>query len=249
VLTRLLLRLLFIQALWNYRTMLGAGLAWALLPALRRMHDGDPEALRDALSRQGEHFNAHPYLVGFAAGAMVRMEDEEEPSETIRRFRHVIRTPLGGLGDSLVWTGWLPLCVLGAGALGLVLQSPFVAVLAFLLVYNVGHLLLRWWSLRMGLELGRGLGEALRRARFPEMAERVGRGGVFFVGLLAGFALAAGYTGPDPVFSLPGAGLVVVLGGALLALGWLWSRRSWWWTLAAVVGGVFALLVVGHPGG
>lgn len=247
--TRLLVRLFLVQALWNYRTLLGAGLAWALIPALQRMHGEDLDALRSALSRQGGHFNAHPYLAGFAAGAMVRMEEAEEPSEAIQRFREVIRAPLGSLGDSLVWAGWLPLCILGAGALGLVLRAPLLAVLTFLVVYNTGHLVLRWWGLRMGLELGRGLGEALRRARFPEMAERAGRGGVFFVGLLAGFGLATGVTPPDPVLSLRGAGLITALGGVLLALGWFWSRGSWWWTLLAVAGSVSALLAAGHPGG
>jgi len=88
-------RTFLIQGSWNYHTMLGTGFSWALLPALRRLHRDDPEALAAALARHVEHFNAHPYLVGVALGAVVRLESEGERPETVSRFKTAVRGPLG----------------------------------------------------------------------------------------------------------------------------------------------------------
>ena len=69
------LRSFLIQGSWNNRTMIGGGFAFALLPILRRVHRGDPEAFREALQRHSEHFNAHPYLANLALGAASRMAE------------------------------------------------------------------------------------------------------------------------------------------------------------------------------
>ena len=41
----MLLRSLVIQGVWNYRTMLGTGFAFALLPTLKRVYGDDTVAL------------------------------------------------------------------------------------------------------------------------------------------------------------------------------------------------------------
>lgn len=239
------LRLFFVQALWNYRSMLGAGLAWAMLPALREIHGDDEEAFRDAVRRAAEHFNAHPYLTGLAAGALLRMERAGEDPELSARFRRVLRAPLGSLGDRLIWSSWLPACILAAVSVGLLLQAPLLAVVLFLLAYNALHLPLRWWSLQTGLTLGRKLGDALRRADLPTRAERVGRGGVFLLGLLAGLALASGVGTPDPVLSPRGALLVAALGILVFIFGWIRGRTPGWWTPVIVMSTVIGLLALG----
>ena len=144
-------RSFLIQGSWNFRTMLGGGFAFALLPVLRRLFRGDPEAFRAALQRHTEHFNAHPYMAGAALGAVCRMEEERRAPEEIARFKRAVRGPLGGLGDALVWVGWRPLTVLAALVLALSGVSPFFTVSFFLLLYNAGHLALRIWSFRIGL--------------------------------------------------------------------------------------------------
>ncbi len=105
-------RSFLIQGSWNNRTMIGGGFAFAILPVLRRLHRGDPEAFRDALQRHSEHFNAHPYLADLALGAVCRMEAERRDPEEIRRFKLAVRGPLGSLGDTLIWVGWRPATVL-----------------------------------------------------------------------------------------------------------------------------------------
>jgi mannose PTS system EIID component len=190
---RLFLRAFLIQGLWNYRTLLGAGFAWVLLPVLRARSAGQPAGGSDGgdgvparLVRLCEPFNAHPYLAGFAVGAVARMELDGEPPEAVGRFRDAMRGPLGALGDGLVWAAWLPSCVLAAVVAWRLGAHPAGALIGFLLLFNALHLLLRWWGVAAGLAQGKGVAASLARLRIPTWTERVGRAGVLLLGLLAG---------------------------------------------------------------
>ncbi len=242
---RLLVRLFFIQALWNYRTLLGSGLAWALLPALRRFRATEEDELRNAIGRHAEHFNAHPYLAGFAVGALAGMERDEVDQEVIRRFREVVRGPLGSLGDRLVWSAWLPTCVLLSGGLVLLGLPPLWGVAVFLVIFNLLHLALRWWGITAGLALGKGVGEALGRARLPIWAERVGRAGVLLLGLVAGLVLATGVRPSEPALHVGPTGLFVAAGLLLFIAGVRREQRAWWWTPALTLGAVTGVFLWG----
>jgi PTS system mannose-specific IID component len=179
-------RLLAVQSSWNYELMLGPGIGFSTEPALRELPGGRGGApYHEALARQSRYFNAHPYLAAVAVGALARAELEGQPPAQIDRFRTAMCGPLGSLGDRLVWAGWLPLSALlallayglGAGAL------PTLVV--FLVVYNVGHIGLRIWGLRVGwqggLRVATALGNPVLR-RGPQHIARVVMG-------LAGVAL------------------------------------------------------------
>jgi PTS system mannose-specific IID component len=155
-------RTLAVQGSWNYETMIGNGIAFALEPALRLLPGGrGGEAYRSAMARQSGYFNAHPYLASVAVGALARAELDGERPELIERFRTACCGPLGSVGDRLVWAGWLPACaVLGLAAFGLG-ASPTGVVLLFLGSYNAGHVALRIWGLRAGYRHGLRVASAL----------------------------------------------------------------------------------------
>lgn len=184
-----LLRSFLIQGSWNYRTMLGTGFAFALLPGLRRIYAGRPEALQDAVTRHAGHFNAHPYLASVALGAVLRLEADGETPETIDRFKTAVRGPLGGLGDALVWATWLPALSLGALALFWLGVPGWGAAAIFLLMYNTGHVGLRLWGLRAGLEGGRNVASHLSAARFSEWTRRFRSWAALVMGVLIGAVL------------------------------------------------------------
>jgi PTS system mannose-specific IID component len=160
---RVFLRSFAIQGSWNYRTLQGSGFAYALMPVLRWVH-GDTDRLQDAVVRHTTLFNAHPYLAGIALGAVARMEMDGEDPALIERFKTALRGSLGTLGDRIVWAGWRPACVLLGMVVLFATSSAAAGVVSFLVVYNVGHLALRWWALRIGFEGGRHVGERLRAA-------------------------------------------------------------------------------------
>ena len=156
------LRLLTLQSSWNYDRMIGIGMGVAEEPLLRDLRsEGNNGAYRAAVARGARFFNSHPYLAGLAVGATARAEHDGMPPERIERLRAALIGPLGSLGDRLVWAGWLPLLA-GAALSAVALGAGWIAVAVFLVIYNVGHLTLRWWALRAGWRAGSDVTGALR---------------------------------------------------------------------------------------
>jgi PTS system mannose-specific IID component len=239
-LTSAFVRSFLIQGSWNYRTMLGGGFAFAMLPALRRLFT-DSASREAALRRHLELFNAHPYMSNLALGAAVKLESEGADADTVRRFKLAVRGPLGSLGDGLVWATWLP----GVSLLGSTLYwmgvPGWVAVTTFLVVYNIGHVGLRLWAFRVGLAEGREVGGRLARADLGGWTERLqGVASLLLGGLAAAVLLGAeGLRAADPIWIAvaalggvaglraghrawrPAAVTVVIAVVGLSALGWL----------------------------
>jgi mannose PTS system EIID component len=214
VLLHLFLRSFAIQGSWNYRTLQGSGFAFALLPALRHIHGDDRERLRDAVRRHAHLFNAHPYLAGVALGAVARLEADGEDPAVIERFKNALRSSLGALGDRLVWAGWRPACLLLALVVLLVTESAAATVVIFLVVYNAGHLALRWWGLRIGLDHGRAVGEQLRQAPLLRWHAHTVAAGMLLLGMALPLVAVGGLTESR----IGGLWLLVPAAGALA--GW-----------------------------
>lgn len=179
-------RLLAVQGSWNYETLLGNGIGFAAEPALRSLPGGvGGAAYAEALAREAHYFNAHPYLASVAVGALIRAELDGTEPQTIERFRTALCSPLGSLGDQLVWTAWLPFCsLLSLAAFGLG-ASAAVVVLVFLLTYNAGHLALRAWGLVVGYRRGLTVASALNNQILRYAPMHIARAAT----VLAGFAV------------------------------------------------------------
>ncbi len=228
---QILFRLHAVQGAWNYELLSGTGIGFCMEPALRFLPGGyDGPAYRAALARQSQYFNCHPYLAGVAVGALATAELAGEAPERIERFRTALCGPLGSLGDRLVWAAWLPLCSLLGLAAFAVGASWWAVLLVFLGTYNVGHLALRAWGLRIGLDAGLKVSSRLGAPVLRDGPEWLLRAGALIGGLALPFAL----------FRLMGPGrtllwtvlAVVALGGVLISR--LHGRLEGW-RLALVV--------------
>jgi len=233
----MLIRMLAIQGVWNYETMLGNGIAFALEPALKRLPGGKGgEAYRKAMARHSGYFNAHPYLAAVAVGALARAELDGVPEAQIERLRVAAPGPLGSVGDRLVWAGWVPLCssiALLAFGLG---ASPLGVVFIFLGSYNVLHLGLRIWGLHAGWAHGLRMAQALGNPLLRQGPAHVARA----TALLAGIALpvaAQGIIGPGR--AVLGGVLAAVTAGAVLVT--VLHGRTEGWRLATLVLAAFIL--------
>lgn len=205
------LRTFAIQGSWNYRTLIGGGLTYALVPLLERIHAGDPVALRESVERHAREFNAHPYLSPVAVGALARLEHEGEEPATIERFRAALRGPLGAVGDQAVWAGWRPLCTFGAilthVALGV---GPLISAVLFLLVYNLGHVALRLWGFRKGWESGLRVGAVLGASGIQAAGRRLVPLNQALIGAAAALLVArAPGTAIDPIVAAVAAGIAL----------------------------------------
>jgi PTS system mannose-specific IID component len=186
-LARALLRLFAVQGSYNYERMLGVGVGVAEEPLLRDLADGK---YRPAVARGAQFFNAHPYLVGLAVGAAARAEHDGAAPDQIERLREALCGPLGSLGDRLVWAGWLPI-LSGLTLAGIALGAGWIAVAAFLIVYNIGHVALRWWALKAGWTHGTRVSVALHHPVLQKAGALLGPAMAFSVG--AALPLTAAY--------------------------------------------------------
>jgi PTS system mannose-specific IID component len=233
-------RTLAIQGSWNYETLIGNGIAFCVEPALRQLPGGvHGPAFKAAITRESAYFNAHPYLASVAVGALARVELSEVPPDRIERFRTALCGPLGSVGDRLVWAGWLPLCSLIALALFGLGASAATVLVAFLVLYNVGHLALRVWGLHVGWTRGLGVAGALGNPVLRQGPAHVARAA----------ALMAGLAVPLTAARLLGhhvALLGIVLGSAALAAALLvrLHGRVEGYKLALVLIALFALVSV-----
>ena len=209
-------RLLMIQSAYNYELLLGNGIAYCVEPALRRLPGGpEGDAYRDALARESQYFNAHPYLAAVAVGALARAELEGAQPARIERFRTALCGPLGSVGDRLVWAGWLPFCsLLALAAYGLG-ASPLVVLLLFLGLYNAGHLGLRAWGLAVGWSHGLRVASALATPVMRDGPAHLARAAALVAGIALPLALHRAI-GPGRAL-LGGVVLVVAVMGALAA--------------------------------
>ena len=186
-LARALLRLFAVQGSYNYERMLGVGVGVAEEPLLRDLADGK---YRPAVARGAQFFNAHPYLVGLAVGAAARAEHDGAAPDQIERLREALCGPLGSLGDRLVWAGWLPI-LSGLTLAAIALGAGWIAVAAFLIVYNIGHVALRWWALKAGWTHGTRVSVALHHPVLQKAGALLGPAMAFSVG--AALPLTAAY--------------------------------------------------------
>lgn len=234
------LRLLAVQGSWNYETLLGTGIGFVMEPALRRLPGGvnGPQYCA-ALARESRYFNAHPYLAGIAVGALTRAELDGVDPARIERFRSALASPLGSVGDRLVWASWLPFCsvvalgVYGAGG------SPSEVVGTFLLLYNVGHFLLRAWGLRTGLERGLNVASALGNPVLRQGPQYIGSAAALIAGVALPLALER-VVGPGRVLA---GGIIVAAFVGILLLARL-REHAEGWRIALGVLAVFVLYSV-----
>lgn len=128
------LRMLWIQASFNYQRMQSSGFLYAMLPALQRIHK-DKRDLATSLKLHNEFFNSSPWLVTFMMGVILAMEKGKQSVETIRSFKIAAMGPIGGIGDAMCQLTVLP--ITASIAASLALDKVVIAPLIFLLMFNI----------------------------------------------------------------------------------------------------------------
>ncbi len=231
-------RTLLIQASWNYDRLIGVGVGFATEPLIRSLPGGTQgDRYRAAMARACSYFNAHPYLAGLAVGAIARAEHEGATGEQVERLRRALASPLGSIGDQLVWSALLPF----ATSVGLVFTawvSPTVGIAAFLILYNAAHVWLRTWALAAGWRGGIEVASQLKTP-FVQWGMRAGR-------RIAAFAIGVAIPavvwwrlsdfGPDEI---PRA----AIGAALVTLAGIVVLRRIWPALGSLRFGLAVLAV------
>lgn len=234
-----LLRLFTVQGSWTYERMIGLGVGVAEEPLLRDLPGGpEGDAYHAAVARGARFFNSHPYLAGLAVGAAARAEHDGASPEQIERLRSALTGPLGSLGDRLVWAGWLP-CTSALALAALALGLGWRAIAGFLVLYNAGHVTLRWWALRSGWMHGTRVAIALHNPWLQRAASLTVPAMAVAMGLA--LPLAGGYLAAP----LGGRGATALAGCMLLGVALLVWRPAALTGLRLGLAMLAAALVVG----
>ncbi len=200
-------RSLWLQASWSFRGMQGLGFAYALEPALRRLHGNGPR-YRSAVARHLEFFNTHPFLAAAVLGAVIRLEQGGEGgTEGSVRLKQALMGPYGAVGDSLYWGAVKPLLVLAS--LHLAYQGRVVAPLLFVSAFTVANLGGRLAAFCAGYRNGEGVVGVMARPDLLGWARRLKVVCAVLLGTLVSMA-----------------GRVTLL-DAWAVPGWAWGGTGW----------------------
>jgi len=142
-------RSFYIQAAWNYERMLGLGFCYCLIPIAKRLFQDDKKRI-EFLKRHINFFNSHPYMAGYALGAVANIEQQAvlkkwEDNKPVEVFKKRVVGPLGAIGDTLFWQLLLPASAI-LGVLLMYLFGQWGAVV-FLFTYNSIHIFIRFRGL------------------------------------------------------------------------------------------------------
>lgn len=149
-------RSLTLDSSWNYERMQNLAFAYMMSPIIRRLYK-DEKDRADALQRHMEFMSVTPHictlLVGIA-GAMEEQNAEDNNFDTtsINAVKSSLMGPLAGIGDSFFW-GTLKVIAAGVG-ISLAMNGNIAGPIAFLLIINVPHFILRYICLDKGFKYG-----------------------------------------------------------------------------------------------
>lgn len=149
--TKMSLRTLLNQAVFNNERMQSIGFLASFTPELKKIYKDDEATLKEVAKDNLEFINTHNVTLPFLIGLMLSLYEKGEKPETVRNIKVSLFGPLAGLGDAVFWFTLLPIMVGIASSLansGNVL-GPIVYFLvffgAFLLRIPLGH-----WGYNLG---------------------------------------------------------------------------------------------------
>lgn len=170
----------FLQASFNYERMQAAGWLYSILPGLEKIH-ADKDDLATSMTHNMEFFNIHPFLVTFAMGICMSLEQNKADIPTIRAVRVSLMGPLGGIGDALFWMTLVP--ILAGITSQMAIAGNIAGPIVFLLIFNIIQFAIRFglmnWSYKMGTQAIDALMDNMKA--FTRAASILG---VFVVGCL-----------------------------------------------------------------
>ena len=136
-----------LQWCWNYEKMQAAGYAYAMVPVIKELVDGEEAQCRQ-LERHMQFYNTHPGASALIFGAGVALEEAGQ-TEVHDSLKVALMGPLAGIGDTI--SSVLvnpPFNIIAAGlanegnAVGAILASTLPSLVLFILrwpLFNYGY--------------------------------------------------------------------------------------------------------------
>lgn len=145
-----------LEASYNYERQQALGFAVGMWPAIKRFYKSKEDRAK-ALVRHMAIYNTTPHVSGAIAGVASAMEKEASQNtdfdiNAVNSVKVGLMGPLAGIGDSFFW-GTFRIIASGIG-ISLAQQGSPLAPILFLIVFNIPHVLVRYYGTYYGYLLG-----------------------------------------------------------------------------------------------
>lgn len=177
----------FLLGSFNYERMQNMGVAYIMMPTLRRLYKDKPEEFADGLKRHLEFFNTQPYLASPIIGVSMAMEEQKAKGAdiddaTISSVKVGMMGPVAGVGDPLFWGTLRP--VIGALAASFAVQGSILGPIIFFIVWNAIRLATLWYGQKVGYQQGTNIGNNLSGGLMQKVTKGASTMGMFMMGVL-----------------------------------------------------------------
>ena len=148
-----------LEASYNYERQQALGFCVGMWPAIKRFYTTKEEQA-DALVRHMAIYNTTPHVSSTISGIAAAMEKEaslnpEFDASAINNVKIGLMGPFAGIGDSFFW-GTFRVIAAGIG-ISLAQQGSPLAPIVFLLLFNVPHIIVRYFGCKLGYQFGSNL--------------------------------------------------------------------------------------------
>ncbi|MFD3155388.1 PTS system mannose/fructose/sorbose family transporter subunit IID [Haloimpatiens sp. FM7330] len=145
-----------LECSFNYEKMQALGFAYSMIPVINKYYKNKEEKA-EALKRHMALFNTTPHVSSFIMGMAASMEKQNAEkgnvdTSSINAVKVGLMGPMAGVGDSFFW-GTFRIIAAGIGV-QLAQQGSALAPLMFLLLFNIPHIIVRYFGTFLGFNLG-----------------------------------------------------------------------------------------------
>lgn len=172
----------FLQGSWNYERMQNGGWAYAMIPAIKKLYEKKEDQV-EALHRNLEFFNTHPYVVSPILGVALAQEEQRAQGKAVSQDVKVgMMGPLAGVADPVFWFTARPL--LGAFGASLAMEGSILGPILFFVGWNWMRIGFMWKSQEVGYEKGERISDELSGGLLQKATRAAGIVGMFVMGAL-----------------------------------------------------------------
>ena len=176
----------FLQGSWNYERMQNGGVAYTLIPAIKKLYSSKADRAA-ALKRHLEFFNTHPYLAAPILGVTLALEEERANGApvddvAINGVKVGMMGPLAGVGDPVFWFTARP--IIGALGASLAISGNIVGPILFFVLWNVLRIAFLWYTQEFGYRAGSKITDDLSGGLLQKVTRGAAMMGMFVLGAL-----------------------------------------------------------------
>lgn len=198
-------RYIHLNGMNDYPGQMHAGFTYALIPALKKIYADDKQKRLDAYNRHmSEYFNVTPYVCGLPLGVVLAMEeqnaqDKDFDASSITGIKTALMGPLSAIGDTVFHATLRVIAT--AVVISMASQGNVLGPVLFFLIFNIPQLIVRWWTLRSGYDMGTKL---LEQAESSGIMEKISYA-ASVIGLAAIGAMTAFNVSLSTALTIPNA--------------------------------------------